>query len=168
MTVIPTANADWDVLTDIRDTLAAAETTAGTAAFKRVVIGEEIEPFARTAAETPAALIRPVESDQHEPGDSAADRVTLMEVQIVLRSRAADARGAAENRLGDIERLANLAANALMADPTRGGAAEGTIIDGRLHPATRIGRRRTLDGGEGFAMVTMDVTCALAHGDTDR
>jgi hypothetical protein len=168
MTVIPTANADWDVLTDIRDTLAAAEVATGAAAFKRVVIGEAVEPFARGVAETPAVLVVPVHRDQDEPGDSDTDRVTLMEVQLVLRCRAADARDAGENRVQEIERLANLAANALMADPTRGGAAEATVVGGRLHPATRIGRRRTLDGGEGFAMVAMDVTCALVHGDEDR
>ena len=55
-----------------------------------------------------------------------------------------------------------------MADPTRGGNAEASVVDGRLHPATRIRREEWIETDEAFATGRLRVTCALPVTDTGR
>jgi len=168
MTVITTTNADWDILADVRDTLADAEVSAGVAAFKHVVIGEDADDFATTATGTPAALVRLSGSEEADPADSADGHVVLLEIEVLVRTRKADARNAAAERIEDVGRLLNLAANALMADPTRGGNARAAIVDGKLRPATQIRRRRTIDTDEAFATGSLQLLCALPVTDAGR
>ena len=82
MTVITTADADWDVLTDVRDTLADAEISEGVPAFRQVVIGENADDFTATVTQTPAAFVRLVGQQEEATGDSADGRVALLEIEI--------------------------------------------------------------------------------------
>ena len=168
MTVITTADADWDVLTDVRDTLADAEISEGVPAFRQVVLGENADDFTATVTQTPAALVRLVGQQEEATGDSGDGHVALLEIEILIRTRKADARNAAANRMENLDNLLNLAANALMTDPTRDGNAEAAIVSGKLHPATRIGKRRSLKSAESFATASLQVTFALPVTDTGR
>ncbi len=169
--VINTNNRRWAVINNVQQTLAGAERSAGVAAFAEVVILDDEDYGEELAKQNAVVAVVWLKDQEYDAADSSSNRVTIVNLQVDVYARKnTDDLGDKADVLSELAILADIAANALYADKTRGGNAE----------YVQYGTSSSLDGTEiseyeitdqqspQWAKAELTVRCGSYHSQTGR
>ena len=169
--VVNTNNRRWAVINNVQQTLAGAERSAGVAAFANVAVLDDEDYADELAKSNGQVAIIWQEDSEEDAADTSGNRVTIIEMLVCIYARKnTDSLGAKSEVLAELASLADIAANALYADTTRGGHAE----------YVQYGVSSSLDGTEvsnfeiagqdspQWAKARLTVRCGYYHSDTGR
>ena len=169
--MVSTNNRRWAVIDHVRQTLAGAERSSGVAAYAGVAVLDDEDYADELAKSNGEVAIIWQEDSEHDAADSTTNRVTITDLLVCIYARKnSDSLGAKSEVLAELAALADIAANALYADTTRGGNAEYVVY----------GQSSSLDGTEvsefdvaaqdspQWAKARLTVRCGYYHTDTGR
>ncbi len=169
--VINTNNRRWALINNVQQSLAGAERTAGVAAFAQVRV-LDVEDYADELAKQNAVVaVVWLKDQEYDAADSTTNRVTIVNLQVDIYARKnTDGLGDKADVLSELAILADIAANALYADKTRGGNAEyvqygtSSSLDG-----TEISKYEITDQqSPQWAKAELTVRCSYYHSETGR
>ena len=169
--VVNTNNRRWAVINNVQQTLAGAERSAGVAAFAEVAIMDDEDYADEMAKENGCVAVIWLKDSEYDAADSLGNRVTVIDLLVALYARKnTDALGDKADVLSELATLADIAANALYADTTRGSNAEyvqygvSSSIDG-----TEINEYEITDqASPNWAKAQLTVRCGYYHSPTGR
>ena len=169
--VINTNNRRWALINNVQQTLAGAERSAGVAAFAEVVILDDEDYGEELAKQNAVVAVVWLKDQEYDAADSSSNRVTIVNLQVDIYARKnTDGLGDKADVLSELAVLADIAANALYADKTRGGNAE----------YVQYGTSSSLDGTEvskfeiadeqspQWAKAQLSLRCGYYHSQTGR
>lgn len=169
--VVNTSNRRWAVINNVRQTLAGAERSSGVAAFASVAVLDDEDYADELAKNNGDAAIIWLEDTEHDAANSTTNRVTIVKMEVCIYARKnTDALGQKSNVLAELATLADIAANALYSDTTRGGNAEyvqygqSSSVDGTEIDELDISAQQ----GPQWAKARLSVRCGYYHTDTGR
>ena len=169
--VINTNNRRWAVINNVQQTLAGAERSAGVAAFADVAVLDDEDYADELAKQNACTAIVWLKDQEYDAADSSGNRVTIIDLLVVIYARKnTDQLGNKADVLSELATLADIAANALYADTTRGSNAEyvhygvSSSIDG-----TEISKYEITDQqSPNWAKAQLTVRCGYYHSPTGR
>ncbi len=169
--VINTNNRRWALINNVQQTLAGAERTSGVAAFAEVVILDDKDYGEELAKQNAVVAMVWLKDQEYDAADSTTNRVTIVNLQVDIYARKnTDELGDKANVLSELAVLADIAANALYADKTRGSNAQ----------YVQYGTSSSLDGTEiseyeitdqqnpPWAKAQLSLRCSYYHSQTGR
>ena len=168
--VISTNNRRWALINNVQQTLAGAERTSGVAAFADVVILDD-EDYGQELAKQNAVVAIVWLKDQEHDATSSSNRVTIVNLQVDIYARKnTDDLGDKADVLSELAVLADIAANALYTDKTRGGNAEDVLYGtSSSMDATEISEYEITDQqSPQWARAKLTVRCGYYHSQTGR
>jgi len=169
--VINTNNRRWAVINNVQETLAGAERSAGVAAFTNVAVLDDEDYADELAKENSYAAAIWLQDQEYDAANSSGNRVTIVDLLVVIYARKnTDHLGNKADVLSELAVLADIAANALYSDTTRGGHAQyvqygtSSSLDG-----TEISKYEITDQqSPNWAKVQLTVRCGYYHSPTGR
>ena len=169
--VVNTNNRRWAVINNVQQTLAGAERSAGVAAFANVAVLDDEDYADEMAKENGYVAVIWLKDQEFDAADSSGNRVTVIDLLVAVYARKnTDNLGSKADVLSELAALADIAANALYADTTRGGNAEyvqygtSSSIDG-----TEISKYEITDQqSPQWAKAQLTVRCGYYHSPTGR
>ena len=123
--VVNTNNRRWALINNVQQSLAGAERTAGVAAFAQVTVLDDEDYADELAKQNAVVAVVWLKDQEYDAADSSSNRVSIVNLQVDIYARKnTDELGDKADVLAELATLADIAANALYADKTRGGNAE--------------------------------------------
>ncbi|NIA07523.1 MAG: hypothetical protein GWP14_07805 [Actinobacteria bacterium] len=169
--VINTNNRRWAVINNVRQSLADAERSASVAAFADVAVLDDEDYADEMAKQNGCVAVVWLKDQEYDAADTSGNRVTIVNLLVAIYARKnTDQLGHKADVLRELATLADIAANALYSDTTRGGNAE----------YVQYGTSSSLDGTEiseyeitdqqspNWAKAQLTVHCGYYHSDTGR
>ena len=168
--VVNTNNRRWAVISNVQQTLAGAERSAGVPAFTDVAVLDDEDHADELAKQNGYAAIVWLQDSEYDDAYPTGLRATIIKMLVVIYARKnTDQLGDKADVLAELAVLADIAANALYTDTTRGGNAEHVYYSEYDINGTEIWNYEIADQhSPNWAKVQLTVRCGYYHLPTAR
>lgn len=168
--VVNTNNRRWAVINNVQQTLAGAERSAGVAAFADVAILDDEDYADEMAKQNGCAALVWLKDSEYNDAYPTGLRATVVQLLVVIYARKnTDQLGDKADVLAELACLADIAANALYVDTTRGGNCEYVSYSEYSIDGTEIWNYEITDQhSPNWAKAQLTVRCGYYHLPTAR